>query len=222
MKAMRVWSLIIGLWLLGATADISAQTFKATVLGGFNFSQIEGDRLAGYRKFGFNAGARISVDFSDRWSMGTEFLFSQQGANRGVSDDISSSFDRIHLNFVEVPVVGYFSDWKIKAGAGFSFSRLINSEITSFTGEDISPWFPLKDSQWSIVFDGIYQFSEKWQFNVRWSRQLSSLIAAEDTRPDLTIPPDDPGQMNRPIDPNTPDPLPFHSYMVTMRLGYTF
>ena len=100
---MKQWIIFVSIWIVfGGAAQ--AQTFNATVLAGFNMSQIEGDRLAGYRKLGFNAGAKISADLSERWSLSTEFAYSQQGARRGITD-FSSDFDRIHYNFVEVPVL---------------------------------------------------------------------------------------------------------------------
>ncbi|RMF01268.1 MAG: PorT family protein [Bacteroidetes bacterium] len=196
----------LGLWLVGL---LPAQTFKATVFSGFNMSQIEGDKLAGYRKFGFNGGAQISADLSERWSLSTEFTFSQQGARRGLTD-FASSFDRIHYNFVEVPVLAHYRDWKIKIGAGFSYSRLISSEVISVTGADVSDLYPWRENQWSIVFDGLYQFTKRWSFNLRWSRQLSSLLPAEDQT--------NPG----PVDPNAPPAISFHSFMVATRVGYTF
>ena len=205
---MKQWIVFASLWWFVAGA-LPAQTFKATVLAGFNMSQIEGDRLAGYRKLGFNAGAKISADLSDRWSLSTELAFSQQGARRGTTD-FSSDFDRIHYNFVEVPVLAHFSDWKLKVGAGLSYARLINSEVISVTGADVTELYPWRENQWAIVFDGIYEFSEKWSLNVRWSRQLSSLLSAEDQTG------------AGPIDPNAPEAIPFHGFMVTTRLGYSF
>lgn len=205
---MKQWIVFVSVWfvLVGGAA---AQTFQATVLAGFNMSQIEGDRLAGYRKLGFNAGAKISADLSERWSLSTELAFSQQGARRGVAD-FASDFDRIHYNFVEVPVLAHFRDWKLKVGAGVSYARLINSEVISFSGADVTDLYPWRENQWAIVFDGLYEFSEKWALNIRWSRQLTSLLSTED-------------QIGTgPIDPNQPEAIPFHGFHVTTRVGYSF
>lgn len=164
--------------ILGLSA--TAQTFTGMLVGGVNLSQIDGDRLNGFNKVGFNVGARVGVNFSERWQLSTEMLFSQQGADRTPGDDISSVYDNIKLNFVEVPVMMNFKDWKILASAGLSYNRLINSTVISDTGEDISELEIYNPNIVAIVLGATYQFSEKWGLNIRWSRHLNSLRESVD------------------------------------------
>lgn len=159
-----------------AQVPAHSQTFSAMLVGGFNLSQIDGDKLGGFNKIGFNTGARVSAQLSERWHLSTELLFSQQGASRVPTDDISSQYDKIRLNFVEVPIMINYSDWKILASAGISYNRLINYEVINDIGEDITELEVYNEDIPALVLGATYKFSEKWGLNFRWSRYLRTLL----------------------------------------------
>lgn len=170
---LRTTTLVLSFLL--ATTFLSAQTFSGMLVSGFNLSQIDGDRLGGFNKIGLNLGARVSARLTDRWHLSTEMLYSQQGANRVITDDISSVYDKIKLNFVEVPVMINFSDWKILASAGVSYSRLINYEVIDNLGADITELEVYREDLAGLAFGATYFFSEKWALNIRWTKHLTSL-----------------------------------------------
>lgn len=176
----QILLLLLLFGMVNGPQQLSAQTFSAMLVGGFNLSQIDGDKLGGFNKIGFNTGARVSAKLTDRWSLSTEFLYSQQGASRVPTDDISSQYDKIRLNFVEVPLMINFSDWKILASAGVSYSRLINYEVINDVGSDITELEDYRTDIPSIILGATYFFSEKVAFNFRWSKYLSSLKAPDD------------------------------------------
>lgn len=159
---------------------LQAQTFSAMLVGGFNLSQIDGDKLGGFNKIGFNTGARVSARLNERWHLSTEFLYSQQGASAVSTDDISSQYDKIRLNFVEVPFMINYSDWKILASAGVSYNRLINYEVINDQGEDITELELYREDIPALVLGATYKFSEKMALNFRWSRYLRSLLPSDD------------------------------------------
>ena len=168
------------LTLLLAGSSLQAQTFSAMLVGGFNLSQIDGDKLGGFNKFGFNTGARVSAKLSERVHLSTEFLYSQQGASRVPTDDLSSQYDKIRLNFVEVPFMINYSDWKVLASAGVSYNRLINYEVINNIGEDITELEDYRTDIPALILGATYKFSEKWALNFRWSRYLQSLQPSDD------------------------------------------
>ncbi|MEL6944126.1 MAG: hypothetical protein AAFO82_15815, partial [Bacteroidota bacterium] len=51
------------------------QRFKGAVVAGMNVSQIDGDLLFGFNKFGFNGGVQVSTIFTERWEMSVELLY---------------------------------------------------------------------------------------------------------------------------------------------------
>lgn len=168
-----------------AALSAQAQRFKTAVVAGLNMAQIDGDDLAGYRQPGINAGLRTSAQLSDKWQLGLELLFSQQGSDRGPDDPFLTNYDRIRFNMVEVPAMIQFSEWKIQLAAGLSYSRLINYRIRDLGGSNIASNFDIDRNNVSVLLGGTYFPSEKWGLDVRWTRAMfplqvySSLSGAE-------------------------------------------
>lgn len=165
--------------LLGISARVQAQRFQAGLVAGLNLSQLDGDDLAGFHKPGLSAGGKVATILSDRWQLSLEMLFSQQGASRTRLDDPASAYDKIRLNFVEVPVLINYKEWKFHIGAGVSYARLIDYQVIDALGGDVSDLQQFNENIFSLVFSGIYYFSDKTGFEVRWFRALNDLQQQE-------------------------------------------
>ena len=166
--------LILASFLKTACAQ---QTFKASIVAGPTLAQLDGDRLVGYNKFGIQTGMRVKVDWNERWANSLELLFSQEGSSRTLNDDLSAVFDKIKLNFVEVPVMMHFSDWKFELGAGLSYARLMNYKVVDITGEDVTNTQLYSDAIYSLVLGVSFHFNDRTSLNVRWSKYLNDLQA---------------------------------------------
>ncbi|MBK7874113.1 MAG: PorT family protein [Saprospiraceae bacterium] len=174
------WIFLMGIFVL-LSANVQAQRFVGGAVAGFNLSQIDGDLLAGFNKIGVNAGGKVAAVLSDRWQLSLELLYSQQGASRSKSDDLSSSYDKIKLNFVEAPVMINFKEWKFHVSAGVSYARLIDFKVIDFTGLDVSDQQDFNENIFALHLGATYYFNEKVGFEVRWFRALSDLQAQEDS-----------------------------------------
>lgn len=183
-KDMGKW-LLFGLLFLASVLpqEVLAQRFKASLIGGFNMSQIDGDKLGGFHQVGINAGGRVAALMGKRWQLGVEMLYSQQGSHRTRTDDPLSNYESIRLNFVEAPVLIHFSDWKFRVGAGFSYARLINYKVIDFSGADITDFEILNPDIFSLILGVTFNFTEKWGLDVRWSRYLNNLQADKEASP---------------------------------------
>lgn len=168
-------ALLFSVFVLLLALPLSGQTFRGALLGGANMSQIDGDGLSGFHQIGLNAGGRVTAVLSDRWQVGPEFIFSQQGSRRGAREFSATNYDLVRLNMVEVPLMVYFSDWKVQAGAGLSYSRLINYRVEDVTGEDITDLVTYRPDIISINFGGTIYFRPEMGLNVRWSKYLTDL-----------------------------------------------
>lgn len=167
---------IILLFLLSLTGSgLWGQTFQAAVIGGMNISQIDGDDLFGFHKAGLNSGIRVVAILSDRWRVGPEILYSQQGALRPNSSLNFSPFSRFQLNTLEVPFMVFFKDWRLTAGLGLSYQRLFAYEVDNFQGEDITEQIALRDNLLAFNAGVTFHATEKLGFNFRWSRHLTDL-----------------------------------------------
>lgn len=90
------------------------RVFRAFIPLGFNTTQIHGDDLAGFKKFGLNAGVGAHVMFTDKWSMSMEILYSQRGASSHlVIKDSYEDWRKIKLDYAEVPILFNYHDKQI-------------------------------------------------------------------------------------------------------------
>jgi hypothetical protein len=171
---MRTSLLLILLLLLGLSA-LRAQTFRASLIAGGNFSQIDGDDLFGFHQLGVNAGVRVVALLGDRWRVGPEILFSQQGARRKNNSFEISAFDRFDLSTLEVPLMVYFKDWRLTAEAGFSYQRLFNYTVISSGGEDITAATPLNENLMAFKAGVTFFVTPRFGMNMRWSKHLTDI-----------------------------------------------
>lgn len=169
---MIVRYLLLSLSLLLGPALGHGQTFQASVLAGGNFSQIDGDMLFGFHQPGVNAGLRVVAVLGDRWRVGPEILYSQQGAKRNNNSINISPFYRFRLNTLEVPLMAYYKDWRITAEGGFSFQRLISYEVDDARGEDITENISLRDNLFAFKVGATFYLTENWGVNFRWSKHI--------------------------------------------------
>ena len=172
-----------------ATAFLSLQAqdtgperrFEAGVVAGLNLSQVDGDKLLGFYKYGFQGGIKADAILSDRWKIGIELLFSQQGARQSRLEAPSSELDveNIHFNMVEAPILVHFRDWKLQLTAGGSYGNIINYSVTEVTGEDGLANHPISQDIFSVILGGSFYFTDNWVMDIRWSRWLNSPYSDE-------------------------------------------
>jgi len=120
------------------------RTFYGGLLVGGNFTQVDGDRFAGYHKVGLNVGGIVYAQFAEHVAGSIEILFSQKGSRAHKTQPTTSQAYNIlkyniDLNYAEVPImINYFDKRKSHFGAGFSYSQLISTKETVET----DPPFP--------------------------------------------------------------------------------
>lgn len=170
----KIIFVVVGLLL---QFGLSGQTFQAAAIGGINLSQIDGDNLAGFHFLGANAGLRVVAVLGDRWRIGPEILFSQQGANISRNDIITFDFESIRLNTVEVPLMVYFKDWRFTAEAGIAYQRLINYRVINLAGIDITDELPFKEDMLNFQTGVTFYMKPNLGFNFRWSKSIGNILA---------------------------------------------
>lgn len=169
---MRTLFLIL---LLVTSGFLSAQTFRASLIAGGNFSQIDGDDLFGFHQLGANAGVRVVALLGDRWRVGPEILYSQQGARRNQNSLNISAFDQIDLTMLEVPLMVYYKDWRLTAEMGLSYQRLFDYTVISSGGEDITFATPLNENLVAFKAGVTFFVTPRFGLNMRWSKHLNNL-----------------------------------------------
>ncbi len=177
--------IIITIFLLSNTIPSSAQSFfKGGIVAGFNGSQIDGDQVAGYHKFGLSAGLKVEFPLSSVLDMDIEFLFSQRGSRSSIIPGQFEDLQRIHLNYAELPIIIKWNDWwieseayyKVNIQAGFSAARLISSN-SNLSPNAISGEFNNYD--FSALVGVGFAFTKKWGIGLRFTRSLNTLYKQE-------------------------------------------
>jgi hypothetical protein len=184
------FSLLLAAFL---TNNLSAQRrFSAAAEVGFTASQLDGDLSAGYNKPGVMAGIRSIVNLREKTHASIGFLFAQRGAQ----DELSQANPNVYsvtLNYLEVPVMMHYADWKVENGedsyyrafisGGFSYGRLISTKLKdsgSFAQKVVKPTNPpagkdnyLNDHDLSLNLGASLFFTRSLGLSFRWMRSAT-------------------------------------------------
>jgi len=180
---------LLGLLFVGTA---SAQRFGAGLIVGFNASQIDGDRYAGYNKFGLLGGIRGTVMLSDKLDLGMELRYSQIGSRSTPNQQNTINPFSITLNYAEVPITINYKDWyvetedfyKLEFHAGLTYARLINSSLDDDPGSPFENIIDLFDNNYLGANIGVtYFFNEHLGATFRFNRALLFLYKNTTTNP---------------------------------------
>jgi hypothetical protein len=173
--------------LLNSSMVADAQVIKGAVIAGFNLSQVDGDEVYGFEKFGANVGAAAIIPFSDRWEVSVETLFSQKGSHQKPQRDDSLSGEYLlKLNYLDVPVMVHYNDKDIVVfGLGFSYGRLTNVEEYEHGNrvETTTLDGPYSRDDINGIADIRFRIYQRLKFNVRYAYSLTKIRTREFTPP---------------------------------------
>ena len=159
--------------LLFTSEFIHAQSFNAGIRFGIVGSQVNGDQLTGFNKAGFVAGGYVKRKFSDVISLQMEIVYIQKGSRKPT--DMYNSYYLMRLGYIEVPLnVLFHVAKKVDLTAGPSFGTLIASEEKDEYGTYTNAE-PFEKFELSYNFGLIYQLSDNWSFDGRYSHSLMTI-----------------------------------------------
>ena len=136
-------------------------------------SQVDGDHVYGYHRFGGHAAVGVSLPINN-WDITLETMYSQKGAFRKAvypADSLNGEYD-LRLNYVEIPLTFHYTDRNvIAAGAGLSFGRLIYAEEVEHGGSQppYSDSVPFNKNDISFIADAQVRIWKRLWLNARFS-----------------------------------------------------
>lgn len=210
MRAIASW--IVGLILVcvpcsAAEAQGDPLRFSARLHGGFSATQVHGDQISGFNKFGLCAGATIDIRRSERQGVQWGILYTQKGSRR-VPDTKNGDYNswRYRFTYIDLPLIRAWNpapDWWW--GVGIQPSVLVSAE-EDFYGNGYSELSYLKLNTVDVggVLQAGYAVSEASAVEVRLSQSLLPISE----RPDQPVQRWDNFMMNMAI-----------QWMVTLSLG---
>ena len=126
---------ILIIFIFFSLFTVKAQFIKGALTGGFNLSQVDGDQVFGFRKFGLNLGPSAIIPVKNNFSIVLEVLYSEKGSSqRPVDKYVDSTQEyRLKLNYAEVPLLIQYADkGGFVFGAGMSYGRLVSVKEKQF------------------------------------------------------------------------------------------
>lgn len=159
-----------------------SQAFQGAIAVGTNLTQVDGDEVFGFKKFGLNASAIAIMPFKDKWSISLEAAFSQKGAYqkypREMLADKSLPYYNLSLNYAEIPLMLHFTDKGfLTFGLGFSYGRLVGVKEIEW-GEQTALTLYSGDydrSDYNIIFDVRAPIYKRLYFNFRYAYSLAKI-----------------------------------------------
>jgi len=161
--------------------------FNGGLIGGVNFTQVDGDSYYGYNKVGFNLGGIVLVRFSEHIGASMELLFSQKGSKgQGITESpyIGEYVAKYYmfLNYAEVPITLHLMFHSTDVELGASYAYLISS--TEYVESDTYVPIDAHANRFNNTdLDGIigitHKLYKKLYGNVRYEYSLTSIRPPE-------------------------------------------
>jgi hypothetical protein len=154
-------------------SGLSQLEFSGGIELGAATSQVSGDALSGFDKFGLSAGPFIRTTFSEKSSAKLGILYLNKGSKKNADPDNGDLITyAIRLNYVEVPIIYSYSINNIRAEGGLAIARLVSSSELGTDGIERDFIFPFEKMDFSVVLGASYYFSENIFVNGRWSQSI--------------------------------------------------
>ncbi len=178
---LKVFLLTIAV-VLGAIS-MQAQVIQGELIGGINFSKVEGDRVNNgmfkFNKPGVNVGLGAIVPLGHNFAANFEILFTQKGAYKKYGDvDSAQPMYLTRLNYVEIPVLIQYTDkGKYTFGLGASYSRLVGAKWVvngrTVTNSVNDGYYSTDNFDW--IADFRFRIYKQLKFNIRYAYSLKSI-----------------------------------------------
>ncbi len=164
------------LLLLGGLAA-NAQSFQASLIGGFSACQLIGTDIWGFTKPGLIGGASAQLEWGSGLYTKLELYYIQKGSRKvWENEDGGSEVFNLNINYAQVPILGGFR-FREKFSGEFGFygaaylSHRLRDEGGNFPNEDPAnrPFNPYD-------FGGLiglgYAFSDAFNINIRYTQSI--------------------------------------------------
>lgn len=179
------------------------QIIQPSIILGFNTTQVEGDQLSGFRKFGANAGAGAFIRLPKSFAVKFEILYSQKGSKSSATEAASrlSGPYKLILDYIDVPVtVNYIDKDRAIFGVGIVLSNLIRNKET-LGGVELNSDFRRFGAD--VLVDITFLIKRRYGLNFRYTYGVMNFMNTAD--------------LMSPLRNGTP-----HHNVLTMRFMYIF
>lgn len=170
--------ILIPVLLTAQKKQRDTQLFVGYLAAGMNMTQIAGDKMAGYRKVGANAGVGTYIMYKPFFSNSIEISYSMKGSQESFKNSDPLTFKKYSFDYVEIPVLFNYHEKEIAIfSAGITFGRLIRFEAyqpTLLVGGDPYKW------EFGITAGGTFIIKKRFGLNLKVNYSLNSILQSPD------------------------------------------
>lgn len=151
--------------------------FSGRFITDINFSQIQGDLLAGFHRIGYGAGIGVSYRLAPQWSAQVELMYRNIGSRTSFYAPVKRSID-VHM--AQIPVYASYNTWwdnglsRIHFDGGLIFGRILETRISIPQFQKDLPY--IRKFDYSLMGGFGIWFNQHHGLNGRYVRALSSLL----------------------------------------------
>jgi len=159
----------------GSQAQDDPLRFTARLHGGFSATQVHGDQISGFNKFGLSAGASLHIRRRPRQGVQWGIFYTQKGSRR-VPDTKNGDFNswRYRFTYIDLPLTKVWNpDPMWWWGVGLQPSLLVSGE-EDFYGNGYSEltYLELNPIDWGGILQAGYAWDERKAIEVRLTQSL--------------------------------------------------
>lgn len=152
--------------------------FELLLSLGANASQVNGDKLAGFDKFGLNVGAGVRRSFGRKSAWQLEFLYSEKGSKDVVSPSNPVPDTLFQFNYIDIPLVYSYEFYpKLKAELGIYNSVRLNAMYSDFV-IDYDRSSIIRSTDHGGLIGVQYQLGNRFAANLRVSQSFFDINAS--------------------------------------------
>lgn len=167
---MKLTKALFIFFLLLSLESKAQQAFKAGLSLGMTTSQISGDGLGGWDKFGVTGGAFVSAPLSSKNGFRIGLNYADKGS-RTKRDTLNFNTFAYRLRYIEVPIQYSFQNGPFTFLTGLYYGRLIKQDIlANALTYDVTP--PFRNYDVGITVGATLQLGDHLFLEGRFSSSL--------------------------------------------------
>lgn len=179
----KKWFLVVCLLVLGMVAPAVGQRFNGGIIAGGVVSQVDGDGYGGYHKFGYMAGAVVSLDVSPRSSFQMELEYIQKGSRISTDSLNYGNSYLMRFHYLEVPLMYQYKLWnRFSLEAGPAMDVTLGS-LEESNGLETQSTIPLRNVTLCGILGASAHLGDHLKINFRLNYSLLSIRQTAETYP---------------------------------------
>ncbi len=159
--------------LFGAMGAVQAQEFSVGARAGLSLANVGGDVEDNSMKIGAVVGANMSLMLSDKFSLGSDLVFSMQGAKYELGEEEAN----FNLNYLNIPI--YAKVYPVDGMGLHILAGIQPGILMSATVDDDDVKDSFKALDISIPLGAGYELENGLGFDVRYNLGVASIDDSE-------------------------------------------